>query len=210
MLGEQGFSTNADNYWEGWTPIVEYLEEQRQLMGWSIKDTKRIAGHSEKSGCHWFDKSQWMMPTKEVYEAWQRAARDYEGFKRDYEEVKRDYEEVKRDYEEVKREYYLTRAYFDNAHENMTDVWHYERVVGEDRQDHATPKPVGMMERAIKSSAPENALVLVPFNGTAPELIACERLGRKCRAVEISPAYCAVAIQRWVDMTSGEPELIDA
>jgi len=33
-------------------------------------------------------------------------------------------------------------------------------------------------------------------------------LGRKCRAVEISPAYCAVAIQRWVDMTGKTPELI--
>ena len=41
---------------------------------------------------------------------------------------------------------------------------------------------------------------LIPF--------ACERLGRKCRAIEISPAYCAVAIQRWVDMTGGTPELI--
>ena len=35
------------------------------------------------------------------------------------------------------------------------------------------------------------------------------RLGRKCRAVEISPAYCAVAIQRWVDMTGGEPVLLE-
>lgn len=31
---------------------------------------------------------------------------------------------------------------------------------------------------------------------------------RKCRAVEISPAYCAVAIQRWVDVTGGEPVLL--
>jgi len=34
------------------------------------------------------------------------------------------------------------------------------------------------------------------------------RINRKCRAVEISPAYVAVAIQRWVDMTGGVPELI--
>ena len=25
MLGEQGFSTNADNYWDGWEPIRGYL-----------------------------------------------------------------------------------------------------------------------------------------------------------------------------------------
>ena len=195
MLGEQGFSINADNYWNGWTPIVDYLESQRQLMGWSIKDTKRIAGHSENSGCHWFDKSQWNMPTEEVYKAWQKAARDYGGFKRDYEEVKRDY--------------YATRAYFDNAHDNMTDVWHYDRVIGEERQGHATPKPIIMAERAIMSSTPKNAIVYVPFGGTLPELIACERLGRKCRAVEISPAYCAVAIERFYQMTNIDPVLLE-
>jgi DNA modification methylase len=46
------------------------------------------------------------------------------------------------------------------------------------------------------------------FLGSGTTMIACERLGRKCRAVEISPAYCAVAIQRWADMTGGEPELV--
>ena len=201
MLGEQGFSTNADNYWEGWTPIVEYLESQRQRMGWSIKDTKRIAGHSEVSGCHWFDKSQWSMPTRETYVAWQNAAREYDAFKREY-------DELRREYDELRREWYATRAYFDNTHDNMTDVWDFGRVIGDDRLGHATPKPVELAIRAIKTSSPADSVILVPFGGTLPEIIACERLGRKCRAVEISPAYVAVAIQRWVDMTGGVPELI--
>ncbi len=38
--------------------------------------------------------------------------------------------------------------------------------------------------------------------------IACERLGRKCRAIEISPAYVAVALQRFYDMTGVTPELV--
>jgi DNA modification methylase len=37
-------------------------------------------------------------------------------------------------------------------------------------------------------------------------LIACEQLGRKCRAIEISPAYVAVTIQRWADATGKEPK----
>jgi len=53
-----------------------------------------------------------------------------------------------------------------------------------------------------------DTLILDVFLGNGTTLIACERLGRKCRAVEISPAYCAVAIQRWVDMTGGEPVLL--
>ena len=54
----------------------------------------------------------------------------------------------------------------------------------------------------------KDTVVLDVFLGNGTTLIACERLGRKCRAVEISPAYCAVAIQRWVDVTGKEPELL--
>ena len=53
MCGVQGFNDNADNYFEGWEPIVEYLKKEKEKAGLSIKDCKRIAGHSENSGCHW-------------------------------------------------------------------------------------------------------------------------------------------------------------
>ena len=195
MLGEQGFNNNADNYWEGWDGIVAYLDAQRQLMGWGIKDTKRIAGHSEKSGCHWFDKSQWSMPTGDTYNAWRSAAKG---------------DAFKREYDDLKREFYATRAYFDNAHDNMTNVWRFNRLQGGDRHDHATPKPVAMVERAIKSSAPEGAILYVPFGGTLPEAVACQNLQRKARAIELSPAYCGVILQRMRDAFPGiEIERID-
>jgi DNA modification methylase len=182
MLGEQGFNVNASNYWEGWTPIVDYLEASRQAMGWSIKDTKRIAGHSENSGCHWFDKSQWSMPTREVYEAWQSKAESSDAFKREY--------------DELKREFYSTRAHFDNAHDNMTDVWHFPRVTGDERMGHATPKPADMMERIVKSSAPDGGLVYVPFLGTGPEMVACQNLGRICYGADVDAGYVALVLER--------------
>jgi len=201
MLGEQGFNNNADNYWEGWNDIVEYLDSQRRLMGWGIKDTKRIAGHSENSGCHWFDKSQWSMPTEVVYKAWQAAAKG-DGFKREY-------DDIKREYDDIKREYYATRAYFDNTHDSMTDVWQFGRVQGEDRHEHATPKPLEMVSRAIKSSTPTDAIVYAPFSGTGPEIIACEQLSRQCRAIELDPGYVAITLQRFQDATGIEPILLD-
>ena len=200
MLGEQGFGNNADNYWEGWEPIRAYLKEQRDLIGWDNARCKELAGHSPKSGCHWFDSSQWTFVTEDVYEAWRLAANG-KAFQRDYDELKRDYDELKRDF-------YATRAYFDNTHDGMTDVWSFPRVTGDDRHEHATPKPVAMMERAIKSSSPVAAIVYEPFSGSGTTLIACENLSRKARAVEISPAYVAVAIQRWVDVTGKEPILL--
>jgi len=88
-----------------------------------------------------------------------------------------------------------------------SDVWEIDAVRGTN-VDHNTPKPVGIPERAIACSSKENDIIYDGFVGSGTTLIACERLSRKCRAVEISPAYCAVAIQRWVDMTGGAPELI--
>ena len=201
MLGEQGFNNNADNYWEGWDSVVDYLRAEKEKTGWDIAKFKRLAGHSETSGCHWFDKSQWSFPTKEVYESWQDAAREHGAFKREYDELKREHDELKREHDELKREFYATRAFFDNTHDNMTDVWSFPRVTGEDRHDHATPKPVAMIGRAIKSSCPEGAAVLDPFLGSGTTLIAAEQLGRTCYGIEIEPRYCDVIVQRWETLT---------
>jgi DNA modification methylase len=71
---------------------------------------------------------------------------------------------------------------------------------------HASVKPMAVIEDLTKRIG---GIVYDPFLGSGTTLIACERLGRKCRAIEISPAYCAVTIQRWVDMTGGEPRLLE-
>ena len=87
---------------------------------------------------------------------------------------------------------------------NEVTVWEYDQPSR--NENHPTEKPVELMERAIGNHP--YILVYEPFSGSGTTLIACERLRRKCRAVEISPAYCAVTIQRWVDMTGGTPELV--
>ena len=200
MLGEQGFNNNADNYWEGWDSVVNYLREEKEKTGWDIAKFKRLAGHSETSGCHWFDKSQWSFPTKDVYNSWQTEAKG-NAFKRDYDELKRDHDELKRDHDELKREFYATRAYFDNAHDNMTDVWGFGRVTGEERYGHATPKPVEMMQRVMRSSLATGGLCVEPFGGSGSTLMGAERTGRVCYSMELDPKYCDVIIQRWQDFT---------
>jgi len=195
VIGEQGWNNNADNYWEGFTAIVDYLESQRAAMNWSIKDTKRIAGHSEKSGCHWFDKSQWTMPTEEVYNAWKAAAKG-DGFRREY--------------DELRREWYATRAPFDNTHELMTDVWYFDTMRGEERPDHPTPKPPKMIERIIKTSGTDDAPTLSPFIGSGTDIIAGENCGRKVYGCEISEKYCAVTLERYQQATGKTPVLIES
>jgi len=72
--------------------------------------------------------------------------------------------------------------------------------------EHNHSKPIDWITLLIANCT--NGTVYDPFSGSGTTIIACERLGRKCRAVEISPAYVAVAIQRWVDVTGGEPVLL--
>ena len=204
MLGEQGFNNNADNYWEGWEPIRSYLVKEMKRCGWTAADLNRITG-TNMAG-HWVTRSQWSFITQENYQKIQKAAQDSTGFKRDHDKFKQEHDKLKQQHDDLKREFYATRAYFDNAHDNMTDVWTFGRVTGEDRHGHATPKPVEMVARAIKSSSKKGDSVAVPFGGTCPEIIACEQLERSCYAMEINPSYCDVIVQRWENLTGKKAE----
>lgn len=197
MLGEQGFNNNADNYWDGWEPIRSYLETEMNKCG-GAKNWKAALGN--QMGGHYFTKSQWCFPTEEAYKKLQSFGKG-DAFKREHDELKRENDAFKREYDELKREFYETRAYFDNTHDNMTDVWEFKRVTGEERHEHATPKPVEMMARAIKSSTQDGGLLVEPFLGSGSTLIAAEQLNRKCYGMEISPAYCDVIVKRWETLT---------
>jgi DNA modification methylase len=195
MIGEQGFNNNAENYWEGWEPIRAYLVSEKEKSGLTNADILKITSTYHT---HYWATSQWCFPTESDYKAIQKAAKG--------KAFKREHDELKLEHDELKREFYATRAHFDNTHETMADVWEFASVTGEERHGHATPKPVPMICRAIKSSTPAGGLVYEPFSGSGTTLIACEQLGRKCRTIEISPAYVAVAIQRWADATGKEPK----
>jgi DNA modification methylase len=73
---------------------------------------------------------------------------------------------------------------------------------------HGSIKPIEVVMDLLSRIAGESRIVYDPFLGSGTTLIACENLGRKCRAIEISPAYVAVALQRWADLTGKTPELV--
>jgi len=77
---------------------------------------------------------------------------------------------------------------------------------GGTRANHPAEKPVEVYEYAMTPMVAGD-LVVDPFLGSGTGLIACERLGRRCRAVEISPGYVAVALERWSVMTGRTPVL---
>ena len=74
---------------------------------------------------------------------------------------------------------------------------------------HPTTKPVELVERLISNSTEAGQIVLDTFLGSGTTIMACEQLGRRCRAVEIDPGYVAVALERWATMTGKTPTLLD-
>jgi DNA modification methylase len=52
-------------------------------------------------------------------------------------------------------------------------------------------------------------LVVDIFGGSGSTLIACEKLQRKCRMMEIDCHYCDVIIKRYEDFTGKKAELIN-
>ena len=94
----------------------------------------------------------------------------------------------------------------------MNDVWHFERTSSVERElcgEHATPKPIALCCRAIKSSSRENESVLDVFGGSGSTLIACEQLNRTCYMMELDPKYCDVIIKRWEKFTGEKAVLLN-
>ena len=74
-------------------------------------------------------------------------------------------------------------------------------MTGDERHSHATPKPVAMMERVMKSSLPPKGLCLEPFGGSGSTLMGAEKSGRRCYTMELQPFYVDVIVNRWQDFT---------
>jgi DNA modification methylase len=89
----------------------------------------------------------------------------------------------------------------------QSDVWRFERDAQVDRV-HITQKPTAIYEKAITNSCPVRGVVFEPFSGSGAAIVASENLSRQCRAVEISPAYVAVSLQRYQDAFGITPELL--
>jgi DNA modification methylase len=72
---------------------------------------------------------------------------------------------------------------------------------------HPTMKPVELIERALVNSSKRGDIVADLFGGSGSTLIACEKLGRAARLMEIDPKYVDVIVQRYRDFTGKQATL---
>lgn len=90
---------------------------------------------------------------------------------------------------------------------SQSDVWEIDN-----REDaghgHPTQKPVDCMLRPIENNSIEGDEVYDPFVGCGTTIVAAERSGRCCYAMDIDPMHCTRAIQRWQNETGQQAVLL--
>ena len=200
MCGQSDLGNdNIENYDEAFEPIRSYLECEAKKVGLTAKKLTEITGVQMYG--HWFGKSQFTKIPRNHYEKLQS---EYEG-----KAFKMPYDDLNNLFVRIMSNRASNRAYFDNTHDNMNNVWHFERAGQKERDltgGHATPKPLALCARAIKSSSRPGETVLDLFGGSGSTLIACEQLGRKCLIMELEPKFCDVIIKRWETITGKKAE----
>ena len=81
---------------------------------------------------------------------------------------------------------------------NPGDVWEFSHVhyCQENRQNHPTQKPEGLMERMVLASSNEGDLVVDPFAGSGTTLRVCQQLNRDCIGIELNHDYVELIKRR--------------
>lgn len=159
--------------------LKEYFYNEKKKGKFTNKDINRILGTATNgSGMagHYFkfDKIQWILPTKKMYQKLQKTGY----FRIPYEDLRSEYENLR---------------YTFNNQKTHHSVWNYEIAK---KNDHLTPKPILLIENILKHSSNKGDVVLIPFVGSGNDCIACQNLGRRYIGFEINPKYCEIAKQR--------------
>jgi DNA modification methylase len=84
---------------------------------------------------------------------------------------------------------------------NATSVWAIDQV-GQQEGIHPTQKPLAIFEGPIGWHTRPGEVVLEPFSGSGTQIVAAQRLARRCFALDQAPAYVDAALRRWEKATA--------
>jgi len=62
---------------------------------------------------------------------------------------------------------------------------------------HPAVFPVALVESVLTAFSDPGDMIYEPFCGSGTQIVAAERTGRRCFAMELDPVYCDVAVRRW-------------
>lgn len=75
--------------------------------------------------------------------------------------------------------------------------------------EHPAVFPVALAEHVIAAFTSERQTVYEPFGGSGTGIVAAETQGRRCRAIELAPAYVDVAVRRWNALFPAQPACLE-
>ena len=94
------------------------------------------------------------------------------------------------------------------AEQTLPSTWEMPSFAKDERPDHPTPKPLDAFGIPMRQHVARGGLCYEPFCGSGSQIMAGEAGGRRVFAIEISPAYIDVAIERWQAET-GKDAILD-
>ena len=88
---------------------------------------------------------------------------------------------------------------------NPGDVWEFSHIhfCQENRQNHPSQKPEGLIERMVLASSNEGDMILDPFSGSGTTLRVCQQLNRNCIGFELNPDYVEMTKKRLSEPFTG-------
>jgi len=88
---------------------------------------------------------------------------------------------------------------------NPGDVWEFSHIhfCQENRQNHPSQKPEGLIERMVLASSNEGDMILDPFSGSGTTLRVCQQLNRNCIGFELNPDYVEMTKKRLSEPFNG-------
>ncbi len=70
---------------------------------------------------------------------------------------------------------------------------------------HPTMKPVELFSFLLGNSSKNGSIVLDAFAGSGTTLVACQKLKRFARLIELDEKYCDAIVKRFISLDTGEP-----
>ncbi len=94
------------------------------------------------------------------------------------------------------------------ADQTLPSTWEMPSFARDERPDHPTPKPLDAFGIPMRQHVARGGLCYEPFSGSGSQIMAGEANDRRVFAMEISPAYVDVAVERWQAET-GKDAILD-